>query len=396
MRYLGLCLATMLLIAGCPTSQTDETPAVVARIGVSSTTGAPPLRVFVSAADSTSTRGPIERVQWNFADQATSENVEADWVFTSPGLYPITLLVVDATGEQATARQNIRVQGAAPTAVISADPSAGPAPLRVVFDASGSSAPDDVIRDYAWDFGDGDDSSEARPAHVYSRSGEYDVTLTVTTAGGVSATAAATVTVAEEAGGSLQFDGGQLATLPVAAATLDAFTFEAWVNPDALGGPLAIFGSPSISIEVDPAASVIRLRSGATVSEASGFVSAGAWSHVAVSYDAAAGATIVLNGAELTTISLSGSVSVSSIQLGAGLRGNATLARFWSVARSTSAIAANRASLSGDQTGLLGAWPCNEGSGQTLNNQADPSRPGSLGASSATEVADPAWSSDRP
>lgn len=396
MRRFGFLVLPLLLIAGCPTNPDDTPQNVTAQIGISSTMGPPPLRVFVSAADSTSKNGTIDRVQWNFADQAISNNVEADWIFVSPGLYPITLLVVDSTGEQATARVNVRVQGDAPTAVISAEPTSGPAPLRVVFDGSGSSSPDDTIRDYAWDFGDGDESSDADPQHIYSRAGEYAVTLTVTTAGGVSAETTTTITVGDESGGSLQFNGGQLATLPVNAGSLDEFTFEAWVKPDTFGGTLAIFGTPSISIELDPSTNVIRLRSGASVFVATGFVPSNAWRHVAVSYDSNDGATIVLDGDELTTVALSGSVDVDEIQFGAGLRGNATQARFWSVARTTSQIDANRNSLSGSQTGLLGNWPCNEGRGQTLNNQANASLPGVLGASNSSETSDPAWSSDSP
>ena len=52
----------------------------------------------------------------------------------------------------------------------------------VVFDASSSYDPDDFIVDYAWDFGDGSSGHDASwmIVHAYSKTGQYNVTLTVT------------------------------------------------------------------------------------------------------------------------------------------------------------------------------------------------------------------------
>jgi outer membrane protein assembly factor BamB len=51
----------------------------------------------------------------------------------------------------------------APTALASANPSAGPAPLSVQFSAAGSTDPDGAIASYAWDFGDGQDLGRRQP-----------------------------------------------------------------------------------------------------------------------------------------------------------------------------------------------------------------------------------------
>ena len=58
----------------------------------------------------------------------------------------------------------------------------------VWFDSSTSSGGGEPITGWAWDFGDGTTSTEANPFHVYEVAGEYDVTLTITTADGDTAT----------------------------------------------------------------------------------------------------------------------------------------------------------------------------------------------------------------
>ena len=64
-----------------------------------------------------------------------------------------------------------------PVAVASASPENGNAPLTVQFSSAGSSDPDGAISAYAWDFGDGNTSSEANPSHTYTAAGAYDAVL---------------------------------------------------------------------------------------------------------------------------------------------------------------------------------------------------------------------------
>jgi PKD repeat protein len=73
----------------------------------------------------------------------------------------------------------------APTAEISAN--------VVGYTVTFSAAVTDVDT-YAWDFGDGQSSTEASPSHTYATSGEYNVTLVVKGGGG-EATAQKTVTI---------------------------------------------------------------------------------------------------------------------------------------------------------------------------------------------------------
>jgi PKD repeat protein len=82
-----------------------------------------------------------------------------------------------------------------PTAVISAVPTTGVAPLSVVFNGSGSSDPDGTIATWAWSFGDGTSGSGPTITHVYTAAGFYIANLTVTDNAGASSTASATISV---------------------------------------------------------------------------------------------------------------------------------------------------------------------------------------------------------
>jgi len=86
-----------------------------------------------------------------------------------------------------------------PTAVATANPTSGPAPLTVQFNGSGSSDPDGDALSYAWDLdGDAsyDDSTAANPGFTYPTAGTYTVRLRVTDNRGASAVSAPiTITV---------------------------------------------------------------------------------------------------------------------------------------------------------------------------------------------------------
>jgi PKD repeat protein len=85
-----------------------------------------------------------------------------------------------------------------PTAVATATPTVGNAPLTVSFDGSQSSDPDGGTLAYAWDLdGDGafDDASAARTSYTYSTDGVRTASLRVTDNQGASDTDSVTITV---------------------------------------------------------------------------------------------------------------------------------------------------------------------------------------------------------
>lgn len=63
---------------------------------------------------------------------------------------------------------------------LSAEPITSQRCNQFTFDAAGSYDPDKENLSYFWDFGDGQTSTEAVVDHTYTKSGDYDVTLTIT------------------------------------------------------------------------------------------------------------------------------------------------------------------------------------------------------------------------
>jgi RHS repeat-associated protein len=80
-------------------------------------------------------------------------------------------------------------------AAVTGGPYSGPAGSPVQFNGSGSSDSEGQIAGYQWDFGDGGLGTGPSPSHTYSTQGTYNVTLTVTDSGGLTASATTTATI---------------------------------------------------------------------------------------------------------------------------------------------------------------------------------------------------------
>ena len=82
-----------------------------------------------------------------------------------------------------------------PTAVASANPASGWAPLAVAFTGSNSTDSDGTISSYAWNFGDGQTATTANPSHTYQNTGNYTATLTVTDNGNLTSSKTVPISV---------------------------------------------------------------------------------------------------------------------------------------------------------------------------------------------------------
>ncbi|WP_162419159.1 malectin domain-containing carbohydrate-binding protein, partial [Cyclobacterium roseum] len=83
-----------------------------------------------------------------------------------------------------------------PVAEASADKTSGTAPLTVNFTGENSSDAEGAVS-YFWEFGTGATSTEANPAYTFTEAGDYEVTLTVTDAQGVTDNASIQIAVEE-------------------------------------------------------------------------------------------------------------------------------------------------------------------------------------------------------
>ncbi len=156
------------------------------------------LDVSVNGSTSTAPAGrTISSYSWDWGDNtADGSGVTATHAYSTGGTYTITLTVTDSAGLTSSASKQVTVTPAhaAPTAVIDSTSDG----LSVAFDGSKSTAADGAtIQSYAWNFGDGQTSTEASPTHVYGAAGDYVVTLTVTDSLGATGMASKSVTVSE-------------------------------------------------------------------------------------------------------------------------------------------------------------------------------------------------------
>lgn len=78
------------------------------------------------------------------------------------------------------------IENKPPSVTITASPTAGVAPLTVSFIANATDE-DGTIESYLWDFGDGNTSQERNPTYIFTTVGSYNVSLTVTDNGGITA-----------------------------------------------------------------------------------------------------------------------------------------------------------------------------------------------------------------
>ncbi len=89
-----------------------------------------------------------------------------------------------------------RAGGAGPTAVLSATPETGTAPLTVSFDGTGSVPPAGAsIVSYSWDFGDGNTGIGSTTSHTYTADGTFTASLVVEDSNGGLNAATITITV---------------------------------------------------------------------------------------------------------------------------------------------------------------------------------------------------------
>jgi PKD repeat protein len=160
------------------------------------------LPVTFVATGSDPTNDPLT-YRWNFGDGSPvvlTTTATLTHTYPDDRVYTATVRADDGRGGAATDTAFVTISNLPPVAVASAIPNSVAKGNPVVFDASGSSDPDDPppagALTYQWDFGDGSPvETGVSVTHVYANEGTYSATLTVTDDNNATNTATVVVTV---------------------------------------------------------------------------------------------------------------------------------------------------------------------------------------------------------
>jgi PKD repeat protein len=171
-------------------------------IATSTAAGQAPLTVnFSGTGSKAGTNAYITSYSWNFGNGFSANGANTSYTFTSAGTFNTTLTVTDSKGLTSSATTPIVVTAAtastnkAPTAIATASPTSGSAPLKVTFDGSASTDEDGSIVSYVWYFGDGSSATGKTATHTYTTESTFNATLRVTDNQGASSTASTTIKV---------------------------------------------------------------------------------------------------------------------------------------------------------------------------------------------------------
>jgi len=185
----------------------EQTPLPIADFDANPTYGCAPLLVQF-----TDRSGNTNGWNWNFGDEDTSNERNPKHIYSKPGTYRVSLLVSNANGISYPVTRviyvldsnllPIDVQNLTPVADFNTNVTSGRAPLSVQFT--------DLSKDAKWRiwyFGDGEASNKTNPTHVYTKEGNYNVSLSASNENGtVSKTA--TITVQNEKSSHISSESG--------------------------------------------------------------------------------------------------------------------------------------------------------------------------------------------
>jgi PKD repeat protein len=154
-----------------------------AAFSASATSGDAPLSVTFTDSSAAGSSA-ITSWSWTFGDGAASTLQNPTHEYSVAGSYTVSLTVTTKDGLDTETKSGYIIVVELPTAAFSASETSGTAPLSVMF-TDASTPGNSSITAWCWTFGDGSASSLQNPTHVYTTSGVYTVSLTVTTAVGV-------------------------------------------------------------------------------------------------------------------------------------------------------------------------------------------------------------------
>ena len=139
-------------------------------------------KIQLSGEDSYDPEGGALDFLWNFGDNKTSSLKSPEYSWNSPGTFTVSLTVEDGEGQETTSTKDIEVKSLGPVASFAF--SSGEKTRsnnNMTLDGSESSALGAPIKEYKWNFGNGDEltTNESNTEYSWNLGGFYNVTLTV-------------------------------------------------------------------------------------------------------------------------------------------------------------------------------------------------------------------------
>lgn len=239
-------IATLYADNGC-SYDTVSVPITVHAVPAADFAVAPGLHCAGTAVQFTNNTPAPAGLHWDFGDGGTSTLSAPAHAYAAAGNYTVTLAVASTVSPcPAMATQLVHV-AATPNAVATASPASGCIPLDVQFNLAGSSATDFQ----QWDFGDGNTSGAAAPAHAFTGAGTYTIRLVAENLSGCTDTAFTSVTAFPLPASSFTMAATQSctspATLPLTSTATGAIShFWDFGNgtTSLLNNPVAMYQGP--------------------------------------------------------------------------------------------------------------------------------------------------------
>jgi PKD repeat protein len=201
-------------IAIIPDTSSEECPVILDGTDFSSAIAKCPVILDGTTSSPAIDGTPIVEYAWFISEEQTFEKQTfweqtafghtATLIFPNEGTYTVKLVVTDDNGNTNLAEKIVDITPSikkAPSAEFRVIPTSGSAPLDITLDASKSSDPDGIIREYTWTIRQEETDQEEKELNgeqtndTLEMGGSYTVTLTVTDNDGIESTATDTVTV---------------------------------------------------------------------------------------------------------------------------------------------------------------------------------------------------------
>ncbi len=162
-----------------PISIVVRPPSSVISFRMEPESGVAPLTVRFDASETSIPGDDITGFIWGYGDATPKEigGAYTEHTYRSPGTYVIDLTVRTAGGRQQSVTRSLTVRAPVLQACILPSRLRGAAPFGVEFSSDCSTGD---LRSVLWDFGDGSQSDERNPVHVFMTPGTYPIRLTVT------------------------------------------------------------------------------------------------------------------------------------------------------------------------------------------------------------------------